>query len=49
MTGIWEKIAAFCAKWFYTLKYIVKLAFIIVFFIFYLYALINRKAEEKES
>lgn len=49
MTGIWEKIAAFCAKWFYTLKYIVKLAFIIVFIIFYFYALINRKTDEKES
>lgn len=31
MTGIWEKIAAFCAKWFYTLKYIVKLAFLLFF------------------
>lgn len=44
MTGVWKWIGAFFAKWFYTLKNIVKLAFCVITIIFWFYSLSNNKS-----
>lgn len=49
MTGLWKCIGAFLAKWFYTLKNIVKLAFCVITIIFWLYSLSNNKGTDKKE
>lgn len=48
MTGVWKCIGAFFAKWFYTLKNIVKLAFCVITLIFWLYSLSNNKRSDEK-
>lgn len=47
--GVWKPVVAFCAKWFYTPKYVVKLVFFIVMIVLFLATLSRRKGENKND